>query len=358
MRYVLAFAIIFAGCSSKKDSPGGGSNDPEVVAQALVEALDFPGASVIEGSLGEATDGVGVQNLSLTDSKADDVTGPVIEPGGVLDVPLSWSGGTIGGANIDFGGGSYLHVPVDDTEGAQMTGTATLQGTLSDNVCDNLGHTCHQLVCNEQLFLPDGTSVTNAAVQQMVLDCTGGEGCDSVSTCDFNPNSAVDPECPTCLQDHCASETEACFGGDWTSGDFSGSLCGDTRALRPTKPASRTASRAPHPPTAPRVSRRMGSARPHTARPSAERAASRPTEGHRMAASRWTVAPARVARCLPTAVRRCRRTTNQDAWPSSTRTSSSHARTLCRGTKARGSARNRAAAQPGTRAPEHRTFRP
>lgn len=109
--------------------------------------------------------------------------GPMtVSPGtaGTLSVP--WSGGAVQSINIGFGGGAYFQVPVPNAAG-QSSGMIQVPVDFGD-FCANLGDVCHQIKCYEQVTTASGT-VSKAAAQDMVLNCTGGRDCngDLVGTC-------------------------------------------------------------------------------------------------------------------------------------------------------------------------------
>jgi len=170
----IAGAILVAvACSSSGGVGGTGKNgDP---SEAFTDSLEFgAGVSVtpLDGDQPEGSDGTGVSVEPLPGS-GEPLT---VKPGEAFDLRVPWSGGNISALIVGFGGSKYFRVDVP--QGSTSTGgIVNVPVTVKPSVCGSLANVCHQIQCYEQVALPDGTTVTKAMAQSMVLNCTGGKDC-------------------------------------------------------------------------------------------------------------------------------------------------------------------------------------
>jgi hypothetical protein len=172
---LVALPMMLAACSSDEETaPASGSVS---VAEAFTNALDFGGqASPTVGPLPDGTTG------GPTVTPLPGTEPMTVQPGAGITFDIPWQGGEISGVNLGFGGSKHFHVAVP-AAGGQTSGVIGIQASLASNVCADLGDTCHQIQCYEQVVFPDGSTVSKEAAMQIVLDCTGGVGCDGGGSC-------------------------------------------------------------------------------------------------------------------------------------------------------------------------------
>lgn len=199
VRIIGASALLgVVACGSGGGGGGsGGAGASGNAADAFTNALDFGGQATPKvGPLPDGTAG-GPTVTPLPGTEPLEVT-----PGMPLALQIPWQGGEIQGINVGFGGSKYFQIPVPDAAG-QSSGMISVDAQLSANVCSNLADTCHQIQCYEQVVFPDGTTVSQAAAMQIVLDCTGGAGCNQTNNCGGHT---------TCLQYcSCVTNNQAAF---------------------------------------------------------------------------------------------------------------------------------------------------
>lgn len=164
--------ILLMGIGACSSDESGGESAGASPEEALTNGLDFQGqATPSVGPLPEGS-ASGLTVTTLPGAQPMEVT-----PGTTVTFQIPWQGGEIGGVNIGFGGSKHFKIPVPNAVG-QSSGVVSVNASLAANVCANLSDTCHQIKCYEQVSLPDGSTVSKASAQQIVLNCTGGKGCD------------------------------------------------------------------------------------------------------------------------------------------------------------------------------------
>ena len=233
--------VCVAACGSD-----GKPSDPASISKAVTESVNIPGATKMDGTMPEGTStsvsvlAVTLQSLPEPEEQNATLMGPMVGPGGNFTLPLRWAGGSIMAANVGFGGNGFFQVPAGSM-GQQTSGTLSVTGTLSGNVCDNLAEVCHAIRCYEQVQLADGTTYSRQQLQTMVLNCTGTSGCTpssgsggnvNLSTCPWlsgfmgGANPYQNNACGQCIVNNCGAAYNNCFGTGWQQGNYGGGACG------------------------------------------------------------------------------------------------------------------------------------
>lgn len=176
--------LLLASCA---DRTSADASNRVSAPDTFLDALQFPaGAEVIDEPLPPGDD---------SDVRVIPFDGEAmpVGPGDAFTIVVQWEGQGVTGVNVGFGGDQHVHVPIEDS-GSQR---AMIPVSVAPDVCDDLYDICHQIACYEQVTTAEGT-MSKEEAQQMVLDCTDGEGCGGAPPPPPpNPNPDPDPDPPS-----------------------------------------------------------------------------------------------------------------------------------------------------------------